>query len=125
MVNLAHRIAIHQWRIRNPMRCTRLIGSLLGLLATILSRLLHRQVIDQTRMAAHYDFDLTFTPDTGSASFANGGVIGGGPGAPPTPQSEAPALTTALREQLGLTLESTRAPVEVIAVERVSRPTEN
>jgi uncharacterized protein (TIGR03435 family) len=34
-------------------------------------------------------------------------------------------LITALREQLGLRLESTRGPVEVLVIDHVERPTEN
>jgi len=33
------------------------------------------------------------------------------------------ALLTSLREQLGLRLEATRGPVEVLVVERIDRPT--
>jgi len=32
---------------------------------------------------------------------------------------------TAFREQLGMKLESTKAPVDVIVIDKVSRPSEN
>lgn len=38
---------------------------------------------------------------------------------------DAPSLFTAVKEQLGLRLEARRAPVEMIAIESVQRPTEN
>jgi hypothetical protein len=41
-----------------------------------------------------------------------------------TPEQRA-ALLTALREQLGLTLEATRAPYDVLVIESISRPTAN
>jgi uncharacterized protein (TIGR03435 family) len=37
----------------------------------------------------------------------------------------APPLSTALREQLGLSLRSTKAPVEVLVVDGVERPSAN
>ena len=96
-----------------------------SLLVFQLSRMLRRQVLDRTALAGRYDFDLTFTPDAGAAQFVNAGVTGGGPGGPPTPSPEAPALTTALREQLGLRLESSRASIDVVVIDRVTAPTEN
>jgi len=90
-----------------------------------LSRLLRRQVLDRTAMTSRYDFDLTFTPDAGAAQVVSAGVAGGGPGGALPAPAEAPALTTALREQLGLRLESSRAPVDVFAIERVSLPSGN
>lgn len=97
----------------------------ISLLAFQLSRLLRRQVIDHTAMADRYDWDLTFTPDAGAAQITTAGVVGGGPGPIAVPTAEAPALTTALREQLGFRLDASRAPVDVVAIERVTAPTEN
>jgi len=97
----------------------------MSMLTFQLSRLLRRQVIDRTALTGRYDFDLTFTPDAGAAGLVNAGAIGGGPGGAPQASSDAPSLSTALREQLGLRLESSRAPIDVIAIERVSPPTGN
>jgi uncharacterized protein (TIGR03435 family) len=41
----------------------------------------------------------------------------------PAVDATGPSLGTALREQLGLKLESTRAPVDVLVIEHVERPT--
>jgi Protein of unknown function (DUF3738) len=48
----------------------------------------------------------------------------GGPGAAPSAPS-GPSIFTALQEQLGLKLESARAPFEALAIDSVSRPSEN
>ena len=37
----------------------------------------------------------------------------------------APVLTTAIEEQLGLRLVSTKAPLEVLVIDHVERPSEN
>ena len=75
---------------------------------------LGRPVIDRTDLTARYDIDLTYLPDTGPMTI-NGTAI----------NADAPPLTTAVREQLGLKLDSTRAPVDVIVIDRVNAPTEN
>ena len=41
------------------------------------------------------------------------------------PVSDAPSLFTAVEEQLGLKLESTQAPVSVVVIDHVERPTPN
>jgi uncharacterized protein (TIGR03435 family) len=83
-------------------------------LAVNLSVFLGRTVIDRTGFAETFDYDLTWTPDVGSqlgiaeraASGANG-----------------PSLFTAVQEQLGLKLESTKAPVNVLVIDHVEKPT--
>lgn len=40
-----------------------------------------------------------------------------------SPETEAPSFPTALQEQLGLKLESTRGPVDVLVIDSVERPT--
>jgi uncharacterized protein (TIGR03435 family) len=44
---------------------------------------------------------------------------------PPADGSGPPVLFTAIQEQLGLRLESVTAPVEVIVIDSVERPSEN
>jgi uncharacterized protein (TIGR03435 family) len=76
---------------------------------------LTRPVIDRTGLEGGYDIDLIYTPEV---------PVGFG-ATPPPSLSDAPSIFTALQEQLGLKLESTRAPLDVIVVDRISAPTEN
>jgi len=82
--------------------------------AFVLMRELQRPVIDRTGLNGRYDLDLSFLPDSGPMMI-NGTAI----------NADAPSLTTAVREQLGLRLDSTRAPTDVIVIDRVAAPTEN
>lgn len=68
-----------------------------------------RPVFDRTGLEGPYDIDMTFASDVAIAAGA----------------LDALTLEGALREQLGLRLEPTRAPVQVLVIDRVERPTEN
>jgi uncharacterized protein (TIGR03435 family) len=52
---------------------------------------------------------------------------GGAPNAPALPQNleDRPDLLTAMRQQLGLKIESGKAPVEVLVIDKVTKPTDN
>ena len=83
--------------------------------ASLLSRMTSRAVQDRTGVNGEFDFTLTWTPD----DFQRPDPLG----RPPV-NSEAPSLFTALQEQLGLKLESTRALVDVVVIDHVERPSE-
>jgi uncharacterized protein (TIGR03435 family) len=78
----------------------------------------NRPVLDKTGLAGFWDFMLEFVPD---------GLGDGrkGPSGEPLPPIDGPTLTTALREQLGLKLESAKGPVEVYVIDHVERATAN
>jgi uncharacterized protein (TIGR03435 family) len=87
-------------------------------LANLFSRFLNRFVIERTGLVGDFDVDLVYTPDQMPTG------LGGGP-PPVTGPSDGPSIFTALQEQLGLKLESTKGPVDVLVVDRADRPSEN
>jgi uncharacterized protein (TIGR03435 family) len=94
-------------------------GVALSQLALGLGAILQRVVIDRTGLTGHFDFDLTWTPD----NF----VFGPPPAAAafPLPDPNAPAMLTALREQLGLKITSPKEPVDVLVIDTVEHPTDD
>jgi uncharacterized protein (TIGR03435 family) len=94
-----------------------------------LSSIVGRVVIDQTGFQgmsdAHLEFsrdDIAFAGPPGPDPASGGSRGRRGGGAEPT---DRPPISTALQEQLGLRLESTKGPVEVLVVDSVDRPTVN
>ena len=97
-------------------------GANLAMIARMISQQMGRDVIDKTGLTGTHDLNLEWTPEPGQ---------GGGPGGPPPPgalppaDSHGPTLVTALQEQLGLRLESTKGPLMIIVVDSIAKPTEN
>jgi uncharacterized protein (TIGR03435 family) len=73
------------------------MGRTMGELGATLSRYAERRVFDQTGLEGRYDLQLQW--------------------------SEEVSIFTALQEQLGLKLESTKGPVDVVVIDHVERPT--
>jgi uncharacterized protein (TIGR03435 family) len=61
-----------------------------------------RIVVDRTGLTGEWDFDLKWSPPNA-----------------PNPDPDRPPIFTALQEQLGLRLEATTGPVEVVVIDRV------
>jgi len=76
----------------------------------MLSAVMERSVVDNTGLKGLFDIALTWTPDDAFTPAAAG---------------SGPSLFTAIQEQLGLRLESTKGQVEVLVVDSVERPSEN
>ena len=74
-----------------------------------------RPVINRTALPGYYSWDLEFVRGLTTAPV--------GPGDPSAPAG--PSIFTALTEQLGLKLEPTTAPLDVVVVDAVNRPTPN
>jgi uncharacterized protein (TIGR03435 family) len=81
---------------------------------------LDRPVVDQSGLDGHYDFALNWTPD--ETQFAGMGVKV----PPPSDKPDAPPeLGTAMLDQLGLKLATTKALVEVIVIDHIEKPSAN
>jgi uncharacterized protein (TIGR03435 family) len=88
-------------------------------IAEFLTAKLFRPVLDRTGLTGTFTFKINYVPREGDPGndgynfqkFRDAGVIG-------------PNLREALEKELGLKVESTRAPVQVLAIDRVERPAE-
>jgi uncharacterized protein (TIGR03435 family) len=70
---------------------------------------LDRPVVDETGIKGKFDFTLDWTKD---------GAVNDDPKAPP-------GLFTAVQEQLGLKLDATKGPADVLVIDHVERPSAN
>jgi uncharacterized protein (TIGR03435 family) len=95
-------------------------------LVRMLSTQLGSTVLDQTGLKGIYDIALKWVPDQGSKRMFLG-TFGVKPATenPSPPESSGPSIFTAIQEQLGLKLESTKGPVESLIIDHVERPSEN
>jgi uncharacterized protein (TIGR03435 family) len=78
-------------------------------LANFLTLMMRRPVIDRTNITEGFPINLYF----GSINDSNSG------------NPQASSVTTALEEQLGLTLEDIRTSIDVLVIDRVERPVQN
>lgn len=103
-------------------------GISLAALVRILSEQLGRTIVDKTGIDGNYDIELKWTPAAGS----NQGPLFKGPeaGQPggetnPVPETSGPSIFTAIQEQLGLKLESSKGPVETVVIDHAETPSGN
>jgi bla regulator protein blaR1 len=88
-----------------------LIAASLGLLGH-----LGRPIVDQTGLVGRFDFTIQWTPESNDAQ---------PPGGEAQPESQGSTFLEALNEELGLKLKPTRAPLKVLVVDHVERPSDN
>jgi uncharacterized protein (TIGR03435 family) len=110
----------------------------LGNLINLLQQSVGRPIIDKTELKGLFDFRLQFSPEGLTLPGPGGGpgpgpglAVGGGPGGPggpggttTAPADPVPSLFTAIQE-LGLKLESSKGPIEVLVVDAAQKPSEN
>jgi bla regulator protein blaR1 len=86
---------------------------------TLQGTVLDKPVVDQSGLEGKYDFIVKFTPDAGQMA-----AFGGGP--PPAANPDAPPdLFAAFTQQLGLKLETSKAPVDVLVIDKIEKPSAN
>jgi len=99
-------------------------GSDTQMLARVLSQQLGRTVTDKTGLKGIYDYTLQWTPDDAPPPMP-GGADGGAPRNDSGSDAVGPSLFTAVQEQLGLKLESTKGMADVIVIDHIDLPSEN
>ena len=77
---------------------------------------LDRPVIDRTGITGTYDFHLEYGIDQSTPRFPTSDGAGDRVG---------PSIFTAVQEQLGLKLEATTGPGEILVIDHAERPSEN
>jgi uncharacterized protein (TIGR03435 family) len=68
-----------------------------------------RPVVDETGLPGRYDFTLKWTPYNSQINEPNA----------------APDIFTAVQEELGLKLEATKGPADVLVIDHIERPSSN
>jgi uncharacterized protein (TIGR03435 family) len=84
-------------------------GIPMSTLANMLISAVGAPVLDRTALDGKYNFSLAFAPLFGT----------------PREDETLPTIFAVLVEQLGLKLERTKGPVEILVIDRVEKPTEN
>jgi uncharacterized protein (TIGR03435 family) len=97
-------------RVANGIETHRYTNASMPDLALMLMIYGDRPIVDQTGLQGRYTFQLRWTRDETAAT---------------TDADPPPGLFTAMQEQLGLKLEATRAPADVVVVDKVERPNAN
>ena len=87
------------------------------------AQFMDQPVIDQTGLGeTRYTFVLKFTPDPGMRPFGAAPP----PAQQPAPEADAPPdVYQAMEQQLGLRMQKTKAPVDVMVVDKVEKPSAN
>jgi len=96
-----------------------------------LSSMLGRPVLDKTGVTATFDVSLKFTVDDTLAGLVKDwGTVQGHresmmAASGTNDAHAAPTFLAAMQEQLGLKLESTKGPVEVMVIDHIEKPAAN
>jgi len=94
----------------------------LAILAELASPNVEIPVFDRTGLTGRWSGTLYFAANP---NMSRGNLFAPPPSVAVTPDPNLPSFSTALQEQLGLKLEQTRGPVDVIVIDSVHQPTVN
>lgn len=86
-------------------------------LAEMLARFTGRVVLDKTGLEGNYTISLKFAADDARSGVPNTETV--------SAPDAGPSVFTALKEQLGLELKSSKAAVDVLVIDHIDPPTEN
>lgn len=88
------------------------------------AQFMDQPVVDQTGLGnTRYTFVVKFTPDATMHPFGSGSAP---PQPPPAADADAPPdLYSAMEQQLGLRMQKTKAPVDVMVIEKIEKPSAN
>ena len=92
-------------------------GYPLSVFASGISSRLGRATVDHTGLTGNWKFEVTYAAEVPPPGALPPGVE------PPAVDPNAPDLFTAIREQLGIKIDSTKGPVDVLVIDSVSLPT--
>jgi len=97
-----------QWNSQR--RVLRVTSTTMAEFATTMDSQLEKPLVDQTGLTGKWDFLLKWRPETAPE---------------PDDPNALPGIFTAIQEQIGLKLEGAKAPVDVIVIDKVERPSAN
>ena len=97
----------------------------MAILSGFLARTGGRPVVDRTGITDRIDYRLEWTPESNFERSGGGQKIPGISGVEVEPDPNPVTFLDAVREQLGLKLKSTKAPVQILVIDHIERPSEN
>jgi len=85
--------------------------------ANMLTNQTGRLVFDKTNLTGNWDFTLKYLFEQRGSQPLPAGI--------PSPDPDAPSIYTAIQEQLGMKLESAKAPVEMTVIDSIEHPVDD
>ncbi len=86
---------------------------------------LDKPVVDQTGLTGKFDFTVEYARGENDLLFRSLPPIPNGAPREPPRDNQGPTFVEALRQQLGLKLESSKGPVQILVIDHVEKPSEN